>query len=457
MVNRDELRKLPGVDRLGSHPRVAELYDRWERDSLNHIVRRVLEEERASIAAGSSCPSEEALAQKVVQEVARWEEPSLKPVINATGVILHTNLGRAPLSHEAIRATEEVGSGYSNLEFVLEEGQRGSRHEHAEELLCRITGAEAALVVNNNASAMLLILAGLAQDREVLISRGHLVEIGGGFRLPDVMQQSGARLVEVGTTNRTYLRDYEEAASEETAIILHVHHSNFRMTGFVHETPLPDLATLARRHNAKLVDDLGSGALVDTDPIGLAHEPTVQESLADGSEIVCFSGDKLLGGPQAGIIVGDAQLVGRLRSHPLTRAIRVDKLILASLQATLIPYLSGRATERIPVWQMLAATIEELEMRAERWCAHLKEQGVQVEVVDSRSAVGGGSLPGQSLPTRALSISVPDPSGLAHRLRVGEVAVVARVESDRLLLDPRTVLPHQEEDLLRSLSGALKG
>jgi L-seryl-tRNA(Ser) seleniumtransferase len=457
MVNREELRKLPSVDRLGSHPRVAELLDRWNPHNLNHIVRRVLEDERASIASGASCPSEEALAERVVQEAGRWKAVSLKPVINATGVILHTNLGRAPLSLEATRAAEEVGSGYSNLEFILKEGQRGSRHEHAEELLCRITGADAALVVNNNASAMLLVLAGLAQGREVLISRGHLVEIGGGFRLPDVMRQSGARLVEVGTTNRTYLRDYQEAVSEETAVILHVHHSNFRMTGFVHETPLPDLAELARHHDAKLVDDLGSGALVDTDPMGLAHEPTVQESLADGSDIVCFSGDKLLGGPQAGIIVGSSQVVEQLRSHPLTRAIRVDKLILASLQATLIPYLSGKATERIPVWQMLAATIEELEVRVERWCAQLKEQGIQVEVVDSRSAVGGGSLPGQSLPTRALSISVPDPSGLAHRLRVGEVAVVARVERDRLLLDPRTVLPHQEEDLLRSLAKALKG
>ena len=457
MANREELRKLPSVDRLSGHPKVVELRDRWERDRLNLIIRRVLEDERKLIASGASCPSEEALAQKVVWGAAGWEEPLLKPVINATGVILHTNLGRAPLSPEAIRAMVGVGSGYSNLEFILEEGQRGSRYVHAEELLCRITGAEAALVVNNNASAVLLVLAGLAHGREVLISRGHLVEIGGGFRLPDVMRQSGARLVEVGTTNRTYLRDYQEAMSEETAIILHVHHSNFQMAGFVHETPLPDLAALARRRDAKLVNDLGSGALLDTDPMGLAHEPKVQEGLADGSDLVCFSGDKLLGGPQAGIIVGDARLIGRLKAHPLTRAIRVDKLILAGLQATLIPYLNGRATERIPVWQMLASPIEELEARAERWRAELEGQGAQVEVVDSRSTVGGGSLPGQTLPTRALSISVPDPSGLAHRLRVGEVAVVARVEHDKLLLDPRTVLPHQEEDLLRAVSEALKG
>jgi len=457
MANREELRKLPSVDRLSGHSKVVELRDRWERDRLNLIIRRVLEDERKLIASGASCPSEEALAQKVVSGAARWGEPSLKPVINATGVILHTNLGRAPLSPEAIRAMAEAGSGYSNLEFVLEEGQRGSRYVHAEELLCRITGAEAALVVNNNASAMLLVLAGLAHGREVLISRGHLVEIGGGFRLPDVMRQSGARLVEVGTTNRTYLRDYQEAMSEETASILHVHHSNFQMAGFVHETPVPDLAALARRHDAKLVNDLGSGALLDTDPMGLAHEPTVQESLADGSDLVCFSGDKLLGGPQAGIIVGDAQLIGRLKAYPLTRAIRVDKLVLAGLQATLIPYLNGRATERIPVWQMLASPIEELEARAERWRAEMEGHGAQVEVVDSGSTVGGGSLPGQTLPTRALSISVPDPSGLAHRLRVGEVAVVARVEHDKLLLDPRTVLPHQEGDFLGALSEALKG
>jgi L-seryl-tRNA(Ser) seleniumtransferase len=457
MANREELRKLPSVDRLSGHPKVVELRDRWERDRLNLIIRRVLKDERKLIASGASCSSEEALAQKVVWGAAGWEEPSLKPVINATGVILHTNLGRAPLSPEAVRAMAEAGSGYSNLEFVLEEGQRGSRYVHAEELLCRITGAEAALVVNNNASAVLLVLAGLAHGREVLISRGHLVEIGGGFRLPDVMRQSGARLVEVGTTNRTYLRDYQEAMSEETASILHVHHSNFQMAGFVHETPVPDLAALARRHDAKLVNDLGSGALLDTESMGLAHEPTVQESLADGSDLVCFSGDKLLGGPQAGIIVGDVRLIERLKAHPLTRAIRVDKLVLAGLQATLIPYLNGRATERIPVWQMLASPIEELEARAERWRAELEGQGAQVEVVDSGSTVGGGSLPGQTLPTRALSISVPDPSGLAHRLRVGEVAVVARVEHDKLLLDPRTVLPHQEGDFLGALSEALKG
>jgi L-seryl-tRNA(Ser) seleniumtransferase len=374
-------------------------------------------------------------------------------VINATGVILHTNLGRAPLSRAARRAVEAVAVGYSNLELDLARGTRGQRDAHVDELLRHLTGAEAGLVVNNNAAAVLLALTCMARRKEVLISRGQLVEIGGGFRLPEVMRQSGARLVEVGTTNRTHRHDFVEAISERTALILCAHHSNFRIVGYTTEPGLAELVGLGREHGLPVLHDLGSGALLDTAAFGLAHEPTVQESLQAGAAVVAFSGDKLLGGPQAGILVGKSEYVERMRRHPLARAARADKLCLAGLSATLAHYLRDEAIQEVPIWQMIAVSPEELRRRAEGW----RERLGQGEVIAGRSAVGGGSLPEETLPSWLLALAPRKANDLAAQLRAQDPPVVARVEDKRLLFDPRTVLPEQEEGLLRSLRAALGG
>jgi L-seryl-tRNA(Ser) seleniumtransferase len=379
--------------------------------------------------------------------------PSLYPVINATGVIIHTNLGRAPLSQAAQEAMRET-SAYSNLEYDLPAGERGSRYVHAEALLRRLTGAEAGLVVNNDAAAVLLILTALAKGREVIISRGQLVEIGGGFRIPEVMAQSGAQLVEVGTTNRTYLRDYEAAITPNTAMLLHVHSSNFRILGFVHETPLADMVNLAHAHGLLAVEDLGSGALLDTAQFGLSHEPTVQESLATGIDLVCFSGDKLLGGPQAGIIIGKKSLIEILKRHPLTRALRVSKSVIAGLQATLIHYLKGEAIQQIPVWQMMAMDVEHIRSRALALATWLREKGVSADVTNGWSTVGGGSLPGETLPTCLVAIHVDAPQQVAKRLRLGSPSVLGRIEKDSFVLDLRTVLPTEEAALRKALEAA---
>ena len=398
----------------------------------------------------------EAIADAAAARAYAALRPSLRPLINATGVIIHTNLGRAPLSDEAIAAMAAVSHGYSNLEFDLAAGERGSRHEHIEGLLRRVTGAEAAIAVNNNASALLLALTALVLPGkdEVVISRGQLVEIGGGFRVPEVMAQSGARLVEVGTTNRTYLRDYEAAIGEATAAVMRVHTSNFRVSGFAESTPLADLARLAHERGLFLIDDLGSGCLLDTRVYGLAPEPTPQESLRAGADLVLFSGDKLLGGPQAGIAVGRRELIERLRRHPLARAVRMDKASIAALNATLLHYAKGEAVAKVPIWRMIATPLAAIDRRARRWARAI---GEGARVVDGRSMVGGGTLPEESLPTRLLSLATPDVDGLARRLRLGDPPVVGRVEHDRLLLDPRTVDPRDDAALLRAVRSALTG
>jgi len=393
--------------------------------------------------------------------LATWVAPTLVPVINATGVIIHTSLGRAPLSRSACEAMEAVAAGYSNLEYDLAAGTRGFRYLHAESLLCRLTGAEAALVVNNNAASLLLMLAALGRTREVIISRGQLVEIGGGFRIPEVMRQSGVHLIEVGTTNRTYLRDYEAAIGETTVALMRVHRSNFALTGFTHEPSLENLASLAHEHGILVFDDLGSGALLDTSAFGLAREPTMQDSLAGGSDLVCASGDKLLGGPQAGLILGRRELIEMLKRYPLLRALRVDKTTLSALETTLRAYIIGQAVEEIPVWQMIAAPLEELESRASGWAWELGRDGIEAMVVATESTVGGGSLPGQTLPTWALAIRVPSPNGLAARLRANTPRIIARINEDLVILDPRTVLPTirdapgREEGLLAAIREAV--
>lgn len=448
---REELRKLPSVDRLLQERAVQALAEEYGHDLTVEAIRQALDLARQDIMAGQDGPSTDELVGMTRTNLEARSRPTLRPVINATGVIIHTNLGRAPLSAEARAAMELAARGYTNLEYDLEAGRRGSRYVHAEDLLCRLTGAEAALVVNNNAGAVLLTLTTLAQGKEVIVSRGHLVEIGGGFRMPAVMRQSGSRLVEIGTTNRTYIQDYEEAITEETALLMRVHRSNFRLTGFVHEPTLGQLVELGEKKGLLVIDDLGSGALLDTSIYGLAHEPTLQESVAQGVALVSASGDKLLGGPQAGIIVGRADLIAKLKRHPLTRALRVDKTTIAGLQATLLHYLKGEAEEKVPVWRMMAASIQAIEGRAMDWAEKLAEAGIAASVVDGRSTVGGGSLPGETLPTKLVAVQADSPDELAHRLRAGDPPVIGRIEDDHFLLDPRTVLADEDEVLIEAV------
>jgi L-seryl-tRNA(Ser) seleniumtransferase len=454
--HRAALRSLPGVDALLTSGEGRSLLRDVPRDLAVEALRTTLAEARSAIQAGDALPSDDHLLHRARKLVDDMLTPSLRPVINATGVIIHTNLGRAPLSPSAFAAMERVSRGYSSLEFDLVAGQRGSRHEHVTALLQRLTGAEAALVVNNNASAVLLALASLATGREVVISRGQLVEIGGGFRIPDVLRQSGARLVEVGTTNRTYVEDYEAAITPDTAVLLRVHASNFRVVGFVHSATLEELVELASSRGVQVVDDLGSGSLIPTERYGLLHEPTVQESVAAGTDVVCFSGDKLLGGPQAGILVGSAATIGRLRRHPLTRAVRPDKATIAGLAATLTHYLHGEAEREVPVWRMISTSLAELEERGQHIAGDLLDRGLAI--VPSAAAIGGGAVPGDTLPSRAIAVRADGVGAqeLAARMRAGDPPVVGHIQEDRLLLDLRTILPSEDEDVARALAAALR-
>ncbi|GAB4463591.1 MAG: L-seryl-tRNA(Sec) selenium transferase [Anaerolineae bacterium] len=457
----DEFRKLPSVDKLLNSAPLANLIEQHSRAVVVDAARAALDAARAEILQGQPARAPEALAQAIAQRIAAQVRPSLQPVINATGVIVHTNLGRALLSERAKAAMMQAASAYSNLEYSLEAGARGSRYVHAAELLCRLTGAEAAVVVNNNAGAVVLSLTALAQGREVIISRSQLVEIGGGFRVPDIMAQSGSKLVEVGTTNRTYARDYQQAITPDTGLLLSVHASNYKISGFTAQPSLAELAELARRHNIPLMEDLGSGTLLDTAPYGLEHEPTIQESIAAGVDVVTASGDKLLGGPQAGLIFGRREIIERLKKHPLIRALRVDKTTLAALQATLLAYLEDKATDEIPVWRMISAKADDLRRRARQWQVNLQSlpplQGIDMEIVETVSTVGGGSLPGQTLPSPALAITVSGVDALAERLRLPQdhSPVISRIENDRLVLDPRTVLPEQDAALVEAVGAAL--
>jgi L-seryl-tRNA(Ser) seleniumtransferase len=447
------LRDLPSVEELLEQPVVSPWIVEFGRGLTLEALRFSLDQARTDYSQLKSVPSREVLLEHAFQALQAWTLPSLRPVINATGVILHTNLGRAPLSNAAIRAIQDVSLGYSNLEYDLQTGKRGSRLVHAEILLRNLTHAEAALVVNNNAAAVLLILAALAHRRRVVISRTQLVEIGGGFRIPDVMQQSGAHLYEVGTTNRVHLADYTTAVEDANpALVLHAHRSNFRITGFTSEPILSELAEISHHAGIPLVDDLGSGALVDTAAFGLEHEPTVHDSLSAGADLVCFSGDKLLGGPQAGIIVGRADLVAKLKKHPLARAVRADKLCLAALCATLLHYLKDEALREIPIWKMISASPSTLQRRAESWLSVLGTG----EVIPSQSTVGGGSLPEEILPTFVLALPVRSPDRFLSRLRQYQPAVIGRLEADKVLFDPRTVLEEQDHDLLTAIRSSIE-
>jgi len=429
-----QLRDLPSVDELARDGRLA-----GEPPALAvEAARAVLTRAREEIAAGHD-PGE--LGERALEELAAARAPSLRRTLNATGVIVHTNLGRAPLAEAALERAVEIGRGYSNLEYDLSAGGRGSRQDHVASILRRLTGAEGALVVNNNAAAVLLALAALAEGREVLVSRGELIEIGDGFRIPDVLARSGARLREVGTTNRTRAADYEQAIGVETAVLLRVHQSNFRVVGFTEQASVEELAAVARRHELPLVDDLGSGVLVH-----LEDEPSAKESLTAGADLVCFSGDKLLGGPQAGIVVGRADLIERLRRHPLQRALRADKLTLATLEGTLALYLDpARALREVPVLRMLHEPLNEVRARAERLAA-----AVAGEVEETVGRVGGGALPLSELPSVACAVQ----EELAARLREGHPPVVGVLRDGRLLLDCRTLNDAEADEVAAAVARA---
>ena len=443
------LRDLPSVEQLLQ--KAEALIEEYGRPLTLDAIRAVLEEIRSRIktSPATGMPDDGEILARAESQLSLWTTPTLLPAINATGVILHTNLGRAPLSAAAIQAMKRVSENYSTLEYDLQKGQRGSRTIHAEFMLKKLTGAEAALIVNNNASAVLLILSALANKKKVIISRTQLVEIGGGFRVPDVMRQSGAKLVEIGTTNKVRIFDYQEALQDPAALVLHAHRSNFRIIGFTEEPALREIADAAHNAGIPIVDDLGSGALLDTTAYGFAHEPTVQESLAAGVDLLCFSGDKLLGGPQAGIILGKKDLIDKIKKHPLARAVRADKICLAGTTATLLHYLKNEAAREIPIWKMMAATLEELKSRAEAWRDVLGFG----EVISSESTVGGGSLPDESTATFVLALSVKSPDKFLKRLRAANPPVIARLENDTILFDPRTVL--QDELLLTTLKSLL--
>ena len=455
MVN--EFRHLPSVDKILGDERLKPLLDSFPHDLVVNLVRQRLEDARHAITAGKPAPSLDDVIAAVRRQIDTMEQPTLKPVINATGVILHTNLGRAPLSREAIAAMDNIARDYCNLEFDMDSGSRGSRYIHIEPILCQLTGAEAALVVNNNAAAVLLGLTALAKRREVIVSRGEAVEIGGGFRIPDVMRQSGAKLIEVGTTNCTYTADYEQAVNERTVALMRVHSSNFKLMGFTHAVTIDELVALGKKHDKIVFDDLGSGCFFDTTQFGLDAEPMVQHSIASGVWLAFFSGDKLVGGPQAGIIVGRKSLVDKLKRHPLARAVRIDKLRLAGLHATLLHYLKGEATARIPVWRMIAAPLEEIERRARTWAQAVSG----AKVITGESMVGGGSLPGGTLPTWLVAIGGDPPKTekknrnmaqlLGQILRLQETPVIGRIDNKLLLLDPRSVLPEDDQIVLETL------
>jgi L-seryl-tRNA(Ser) seleniumtransferase len=461
----DLLRQIPSVDELLAQPGLLRLAERIDRHLLVGVTRTVLAEVRAKIASDSrvivAALDPASLETHISEMVERILSRSLQPVINATGVILHTNLGRAPLTAAALEEFRRGATQYSNLEYDLEAGARGKRDVHTAQLLERLTGAEAAIVVNNCAAAVMLVLAALAKGGEVIVSRGELIEIGDGFRIPEIMAESGALLREVGTTNRTRAADYENAITALSRLLLRVHPSNFTISGFTDKPSLDELVALSRRTNLPLVEDLGSGCLVDLSATGIA-EPVVKQSIDAGVSLVMFSGDKLLGGPQAGIIAGKKDLVARVRRHPLFRALRVDKLTIAAMEATLGAYLRG-AIDEIPALRMIRLSAEELQRRTDSFVRELMPQlpagEVEVDVADSASLVGGGSTPTQSLPAKIIRIASARYSAaqLEQRLRCAPagISVIARVEENRLVLDLRTVFPEQEPQLLETLAAAL--
>ncbi len=452
------LSRLPKVGRLLDSPEWEDIQAHCSRTQVKAALEAELDLARQAIKAGvRQAPGPEELLLRVEARLGRLMQVGPRPVLNGTGVIIHTNLGRSPLAQEAVMAAT-AAAGYCNLEMDMDSGERGSRHAHVEELLCRLTGAESAMVVNNNAAAVMLALGGIAKGREGIIARGQLVEIGGSFRVPEVMEESGIRLVEVGTTNKCYLEDYRQAIGPDTGVILRVHPSNFRVVGFQQEVALAELVALGQEHNLPILDDLGSGTMVDLRAWGI-DEPTVQESVATGAGLVCFSGDKMLGGPQCGIIVGKGHWIARLKAHPLARALRCDKITLATLAATLGLYMQPEGWRHIPVLAMLTEDIAAVEGRAEQLAGQIKSLPAKVEVVTDVSPVGGGALPLHRLETRVVRVQPENisPQAAATALRLGNIPMVVRIHEEAILIDMRTLRGQEVALAAKALAQAFGG
>ena len=448
-----EFRKIPSVNAILECPEVTELIEEYSHDSVTELAREVIKTTRTKVQNGGSSPQLNELALQVIKLSERRWYIWPKQVINATGVVLHTNLGRSPLSPESIEAAHRATAGYSSLEMNLDSGKRGSRQRQISENICQLTGAESALVVNNNAAAVVLGLAALSKEKEVIVSRSEAVEIGGGFRIPDVLIQSGAFLKEVGTTNRTYSTDFDNAINESTGALMSIHASNFKIVGFTHSPNIKDLSEIAKPKGIPVLHDVGSGCLLDTSQFGLDAEPTPKESIDQGADVAFFSADKLLGGPQAGIIVGKTIYLDKISKHPLARAFRIDKMNLAALNATLMHYIKNEATEKIPVWQMISASKNTLETRAN----HIKDKiPGPLKVETTKATIGGGSLPGNELDSIGLVIYGLSPEKISEKLRTSNRPVVGRIESDKIVLDIRTVLPDEDNDLADSIISAIR-
>ncbi|KPK77820.1 MAG: hypothetical protein AMJ89_01720 [candidate division Zixibacteria bacterium SM23_73] len=449
---KEKLRQLPSVEKILESEKLKGKIEKYSHPLVSEAAKKTLSSIREQIKENPEDISFDQIVQKVNQRVDEKTSDFTRSVINATGVILHTNLGRAPLDEETLSHIVEISRNYNNLEFDLKEGKRSHRGIFLQKLLCQLTQAEDALAVNNNAGAVLLILTALAKGKEVIVSRGELVQIGGGFRIPEILALSGAFLKEVGTTNKTTLSDYEDAITQDTALLLKVHQSNFRMIGFVEKPSIGQLVELGKKHNLCVAEDLGSGVMLRTEDFELAHEPTVLEAISAEADLVCFSGDKLLGAPQAGIILGKKKYVEMLRRHPLHRALRLDKMFIAGLEGVLLSYLKGEVTRKIPAWQMISTPLDVLKKRAENIGDQLKKSEISITIGESASTVGGGSLPGETLPTVVISVeSAESADRQAKRFREQSPPIIGRIEDERFMLDLRTIFPHQDELIIKAI------
>ncbi len=455
----EKFRQIPSVEKILELPELRSDIDQFSHPLVGAAVKQAVEKIRDEVKGGKESVSLQEIVQHTESIIVEMTSASLKSVINAAGVVLHTNLGRAPLDKETLEFIQNVSGTYNNLEFDLREGKRSKRGIFVERLLCTLTTAEAALAVNNNAGAVLLILTALAKGKEVIVSRGELVQIGGGFRIPEILALSGATLREVGTTNQTAISDYENAITSETAMLLKVHQSNFKMIGFAKRPSINELAKLGRKRKLCVVEDLGSGVLLRTEDFRLAHEPTPFEALSAGTGLVCFSGDKLLGAPQAGIILGRRKYIDILKKHPMHRALRLDKMFLAGLERVLLHYLKGEATQKITAWQIISTSLEALQTRAESIKGELEKSGVDIDIQESQSTIGGGSLPGETLPTITVSVTSVESADRslfsadqqARLFREQSPPIIGRIENDRFVLDLRTVFPRQDEMLISAI------
>ena len=447
------LSHIPSVEKILNDNRIIDLLEKYSRDSIIKLIRIELEVIRQRIVDSNLEFNYEVLIDNLINKANNLWLNEIKNVINATGVILHTNLGRAPLSSDAADSVREISLSYSDLEFSIKSAKRGSRQEIVSDILCNLTGAESAFVVNNNASAVFLTILALCENKDVIVSRGEAVEIGGGFRIPDIISNSSANLVEIGTTNKTYVHDYETAINDKSGCILMVHTSNFKITGFTHSADISDLVKLSSSKGLPIIQDLGSGTLIDTRDFNLDYEPTIQDSIKSGIDLVLFSGDKLLGGPQAGIIVGKKKYLDLIKKHPIARAIRIDKLNLTALSSTLLHYIKGEAIDKIPVWKMISADIESLKARVIDWQNKIT---IESNIIEGQSTIGGGSLPGQILPTYLLSISgLKIDCGVNeffNKLLNNKFPIVARIEKNNIIFDPRTVLGDEDSKLIDGIN-----